>query len=258
MANRRRMKYLRPGSKKNLLVHIRSFLSFCIFYRKPDDSLDVNMLCAYVEFLLNSFSSPSTVRNYISSLATFQSWRGLSTEFFNSLQVSQLWRAIDLTVRHFPRQVHILSVAQFKVLLQHAALLGTNHRLFKAFLTLLFFSMVRVSTLIPYVSTKFDQSRHMCVNDLQRTDFGYLVNIKWAKNLQNPKSAYILPILKNSDTELCPVKALDSYLATLDNSTVNKPLFMVAAKSKCLSPLSMSDWLMIGFMRYVMRRPWPD
>ena len=187
MANRRRMNYLRPGSKKNLLVHIRSFLSFCIFYRKPEDSLDVNMLCAYVEFLLNSFSSPSTVRNYISSLATFQSWRGLSTEFFNSLQVSQLWRAIDLTVRHFPRQVHILSVAQFKVLLQHAALLGTNYRLFKAFLTLLFFSMVRVSTLIPYVSTKFDQSRHMCVNDLQRTVFSLFGQYKMGQELAESK-----------------------------------------------------------------------
>ena len=242
------MNFLRPGSKRNLLVHIRTFLSFCFYYRIPDDSLDVNLLCAYIEFLLHSFKSPSTVRNYISSLATFQSWRGLTTAIFDSLQVSQLWKAINLTVRHFPRQVHILSVAQFKVLLQHTVLLSTNYLLFKAFLALLFFSMVRVSTLIPYSSTTFDKSRHMCVNDLKRTDFGYLVNIKWAKNVQNPKAAYILPILKNSDPELCPVKALDNYLATFTNSSLNRPLFMVAGKSPNVSvaPLNVRqayDWL---------------
>ena len=242
------MNYLRPGSKKNLLVHIRTFLSFCLYYRIPDDSLDVNLLCAYIEFLLNSFRAPSTVRNYISSLATFQSWRGLTTEIFDSLQVSQLWKAIMLTVRHFPRQVHILSIAQLKILLRHAALLGTNYLLFKAFLTLLFFSMVRVSTLIPYSSTQFDKSRHMCVNDLKRTDFGYMVNIKWAKNVQNPKSAYVLPILENSDPELCPVKALDNYLETVPNSSLNRPLFMVAGKSPCVlfTPLNVRqayEWL---------------
>ena len=63
------------------------------------------MQCAYTEVLLNSFSSTSTVRNYISSSATFQFWGGLSTD---SLKISQLWKATDLTVRHFPRQVQEL------------------------------------------------------------------------------------------------------------------------------------------------------
>ena len=77
----------------------------------------------------------------------------MATELFDSLKISQIWKAFDLTVRHFPRQVHILSVARFRVLLQLAALLGTDYLLFNAFLTLLFFSMVRASNLIPYVPT---------------------------------------------------------------------------------------------------------
>ena len=74
--------------------------------------------------------------------------------------------------------------------------------------------MIRVSNLIPYVPSQVDQLRHMYVNDLLRTDFGNMVNMKWAKN---QRSAYILPILKKSDPESCAVKALDNYLATLSN-----------------------------------------
>ena len=108
--------------------------------------------------------------------------------------------------------------------------------------------MIRVSNLIPYVPSQVDQLRHMYVNDLLRTDFGNMVNMKWAKN---QRSAYILPILKKSDPESCPVKALDNYLATLSNFTVNNPLFTVAINSKHFSFTPLTVRLAYNWLRAI-------
>ena len=215
MANARRRKCLRPGTKKNLFLHIKSFLYFCAHYHISDTLLTPEIICAYIEFLINSFPSPATVKNYVSSLATLQAWRGLNLTPFKSFPVLQMWKAVRLTVRYSPKERYVLSMAEFKILLKSAAILGENALVFRALLVLLYFGMLRISSLIPSTPALFDHTRHLTSRDVQFVAFGMLVTIRWAKNRQDASQFYRFPVLKNNSDSCCPVKFLQEYIASV-------------------------------------------
>ena len=93
--------------------------------------------------------------------------------------------------------------------------------------------MVRISSFLPLHPRQFDYTRHLALSDLCITDTWFSVRIKWAKNLQNSRDQFMLPVLPNWDSVICPVKNLSNYLAILDHTT---PLFVVPGDK--LIPLS--------------------
>ena len=144
-----------------------------------------HLFCGFIEFLLDHYASPATVKNIISSISTVFSWLGVSQSIFKSQPVKFMIKAVDKMVRYFPKKNSGLSLEGLASLCNAAAALGCNVVMFRAFLTLLYFSMLRVSNLLPGFSASFDQSRHLTLNDLERFQFGYTLRVKWAKNLQN-------------------------------------------------------------------------
>ena len=103
--------------------------------------------------------------------------------------------------------------------------------MFRAFLTILFYTMVRISSLIPQNSKHFDLTRHTSIADLERTSSGYVFKLKWAKNLQKNSEGFSLPLLFSSNPAVCPVVALDHYLLNLDYSNSRQPLFQFRQNS---------------------------
>ena len=110
--------------------------------------------------------------------------------------------------------------------------------LFRAFILLLFFSMARVSTLLPCGARKFDFTRNAAVGDLIYNGTGFYLKIKWAKNLQNSKDGYFLPILPNANLTICPVKALLDYMFGRKFLDKRSPLFTLARQDKSCVSLS--------------------
>ena len=237
------MAYLRPSSRKNLKLQIRAFLSFCTYFSLHDDALSPELLCAYIEFLLNSYPCPGTVKNFISGLSTFQTWRGLPTAVFHSFKVKQMWRAINLTVRYVPSSIHIITARELNSLLISAAVLGSNALIFRALISLLFFSMLRISSCLPPTLTTFDSTRHLNLDDILFTEFGMLIHLKWAKNLQNADSAIKVPIVKNKNEFLCPVFNIKNYLVSLCFRQPHQPLFLVGSGATPLDINTANRWL---------------
>ena len=240
MAAARRANSLRPGTKKNLLNYFRVFLSFCLYYRLDPLALTPCTVCAYIEFLLNYFKCPGTVRNYISGVTTFYAWLGKDTGIFYNFQVNQMLRAMDLTLRYTPAEKHILTIPELHQLVQACKLLGCNCAMFRSFLSLLFFSMLRVSSLLPYVASSFDPTRHPLLNDVQFTQRGLRLRLKWAKNLQASKDALFVPIFKHTIQGICPVLALQTYFATLRGTLSDRPLFLVTTPKGSVTFLTIS------------------
>ena len=224
-AGKRRTSYLRPNSKKNLITQFKAFLIFCKYYGVNDSCLSADLICAYVEFLLNSFACPATVKNYISGLSTFQLWRGLPITAFKSFKLDQMWRSIALNIRYIPRGIFVLTSSHVKMLVMHSQGLGENFWAFKALISILFFAMVRISSCIPALGQEFDHSRHITGGDIRPTEFGFAVYIKWAKNLQQAGKGYWIPILKNSDPLICPVTALREYISRRGVVASSGPFF---------------------------------
>ena len=148
---------------------------------------------------MGSFGSPDTARNYVSGLSTFYSWIGRDLVAFRAPMVSQMLKAVQLTIRPPLKVQYVLDLATLKQLLFHAKILGANAAVFRALLTLLFFTMVRISTFLPQLETGFDFTRNLTKADVVlHTDF-LLFRVKWAKNVQTramaTPSAFIVSII---------------------------------------------------------------
>ena len=246
MADTRRMHHLRPGTRKNLLNQFRVFLSVCIFYRLNALALTPSLLCAYIEFLLHSYPCRGTVKNYVSALTTLYTWLGLDIAIFKNFQVKQMWRAIDLTVRYTPRMKHSLSVAELRCLMAACVVLGPSNLLFRAFLSILYFTMVRVSSLLPYTIGCFDVTRHVNMSDVVRTQTDLSIRIKWAKNSQNSPGGVLVPLQSHCDPAVCPILNLNSYLHSCDSQNMFAPLFHHKSRGGSLVPFTVRlarQWL---------------
>ena len=122
--------------------------------------------------------------------------------------MKHIWRGILLTCRHTPSPSYAIDVSDLHSIVAECGVLGVNAVCFKAFVTLLYFTMVRASSFMPSKSSGFDSSRKLVWEDVHFNPFGLCLSLKWAKNLQTLTFPFILPILYNTDLEICPVRSL--------------------------------------------------
>ena len=235
-AARRRFCYLRPGTRSNILSQIKTYIAFCFYFKLQDVPASADTLCTYAEFLLRSLRSPASARSYLSAVSTLHVWLSQDIGVFSSAQLRQFWKGVDLTVRYFPNSKLPLTLPQLRILLSSSCTLGKFAVVFRALLPLTFFTMVRISSFLPLHPRQFDYTRHLALSDLRITDTGFSVRIEWAKNLQNSRDQFMLPVLPNQDSVICPVKNLSNYLPILYRTTPDSPLFVVPGDK--LIPLS--------------------
>ena len=211
-ANKRRYMYIRPGSRKNLLNYFKTFLLFACHYDITIFDLNPHFICAYIEFLLHSFKCPGTVRNYVSGLSTFCAWLDLDQTIFTAFPVRQMWRAVDLTVRYKPIKATPLGLKELACLLESSNILGKQQLTFRALVSLLFFTMSRLSTFLPKKISPFDHTRNLTLGDVFYSPAGMNIRIKWAKNVQLLTNSYFVPLFASSSSQICPVLNLMCYL----------------------------------------------
>ena len=174
---------------------------------------------------------------------------GWVTSVFHSAQLKITWKAINLTVRHAPLCSPALDLANLAVLMSYCSILASNSLLFRSLLSLLNFSMVRISTFVPATHPILDRTCHLNLNDIVFTSSGFALLVKWANNIQLHANAFKIPIHCNTyNHAIFPVYTLLYYLQTFKINLSGLPLFLVnAVCSITLVPLSVvltCSWLM--------------
>ena len=87
--------------------------------------------------------------------------------------------------------------------------------------------MTRISTFVPGSEYPFDSTRNLTVGDVQVTNFGLNIIIKWAKNVQQLSNAFVIPIYRCSNSVKCPVLAFLDYMHFRGPGKLNAPLYLV-------------------------------
>ena len=221
----RRKAYLRPGSRLNILRHFKIFLYFCAHYKLHDACLSADILCAFIEFLVPCYKSPATIKNVISSISTVFSWLERDRAAFRHVKLARMFRALDNTLRYFPRKPYVLTLIDLHLLSAGAGVLRENAVMFRCFMLLLFFTMVRISSLLPRSAGAFDPTSNLNLGDKAFTSEGLSVAIKWSKSHQSASSAFRLPIKYNACTDICPVRAVHNYLRSRPGGIRPGPFF---------------------------------
>ncbi len=106
----------RPGTAANHKSMINKYVTFCRTYNVDHIDPSPQTLCAYMEYLVDHFTSPNSVLNYISAIKLLHNYRGKEATAFKCFDVILMIRAIKITMRTIPHRAPPLSVDILKQL----------------------------------------------------------------------------------------------------------------------------------------------
>ena len=216
MATGRRRKAFRPGTIANQHSLALLYISFTIYFSFVDLPADERTLLCFAEFLLRSFVATKSVTNALSAVKRLHLDLGFSTVAFEAPAL-ECWKKALLTLAVLRK----LSLATYA--------LPTHGSMFRAFFALLFYTMSRLSSLVPPTEASFDPTRHACRGDFAWRGTQWWFRVKWAKAHQRAEQGYWVPLLPRPGSRVCPVTALRALLLGGEAQGPEAPLFTVAS-----------------------------
>ena len=224
-ARRRRAAAFRPGTRANHDSHALLYIAFCIYFQRPDFPATVDGLLTFAEFLLRSFQAAKSVTNCLSSLKTFHLCHAFPTTAFEHPQLGLWKRALPLTLRHCPAPAPPMSFLLLDKLCARAARGGPRGRSFAALLATAFYSLARLSSLVPTTAGPVDASRVPLLGDLTWRGNGVDLLIKWGKAAQDSKDGFWVPLKAVPRSSACPVALLRDLVRLNASLSRDAPLF---------------------------------
>ena len=107
---------------------------------------------------------------------------------------------------------------------------------FKALYVTCFFSFLRISNILQYSLSAFDNTGHLSRGDFIMAGDGAVLLIKWSQTIQDRKSTVTIPLPNLGHSPLCPIAAINHMILTMPASS-NDPLFTIT-RYRMLVPLT--------------------
>ena len=228
-ARRRREQAYRPGTVANRTSHGLIYIAFTIYFHFPDFPATVRGLLCFAEFMLRTYTAAKSVLNVLASVKVLHVEAHFETSAFQDIAVVNWRRALPLTLRTTVNGAPSLPLEALSRFCKLAHSLGTKGKVFATLLSVSFFAMARISSLLPTSLCNFDVSRSPCLADITFTGNECLIYIKWAKNAQLTTQGYTVPLVGFQVKEACPVTNLRWLLQALRRFPLHTPLFTFPA-----------------------------
>lgn len=202
--SRQAMAY-RPGTIKNRNTAIRSLISVAVDMKFRFNRPTPEQLCAYVETLIERKMSPGGIRGHISNIKAYFINAGYPATVFESTQVTNALRAVDISLRHKPKTKIPITP---RVLAKIVTVIETYpHGEMIAFsLALMFTAFLRQSNLHPRSVKSFDLERQLlCENVVLEDDSLLKLDLRWTKTNQKFGESTVVTASRIPGSTLCPV-----------------------------------------------------
>lgn len=223
LAKQRQMSALRPGTCANHLSTLKAFVKFLTTYRIDFMSPTDESVCAYLENCLRTVKSPSTVRNYVSSLASAYRRMGLDAEVFNTYKVRTALMSIDKNVRHMSSPSLAVTPAILRKVIAVISKLreGTS---ICAILVLMFHTFCRISNFCAPSVLEFDSTRQFTRDDIRIGPDHVALFHKWSKSHQKSSHRAWITVPRVEYSKLCPHKWVCEMLRAVPTRCHHQPL----------------------------------
>ena len=228
-ADRRTGNAFRPGTRANHRSHVLLFTAFTGHFGLCDFPASPRTLVLFGEFLLRGFKAAKSVVNTLASVRAFHLDRGLDTAAFDSRQLSLFRRSLRLTLRHVPTRATPLTLAGLERMCRAALSDGPAGLAFAALLSVCYFAMARLSSLVPPTAGRYDFTRWPSFADLRVVGGITHLNIKWGKCQQEADRAFLVPLLPLGGSQACPVTLLTRLAGSATGVPGLTPLFSYTA-----------------------------
>lgn len=179
----------------------------------------------FIQFLKNSFASQVSVKNYISGARTWVLQHRGYVNSFDSIEIKQMFAAVDATSTHVPSPAYPLTTSHVKCICDYIERYSNIPLAVKACILIGFTCFLRTCNLLSPSTQKWQGQHTMLVSDIVETDFGLLVHLRSSKNF-NSKNSKIIPVLKVDNPKYCPVTAWLLYKVRVNPCPIG-PAFMV-------------------------------
>ena len=206
-------------------------MAFTIYFAFSDFPATVGTLLCFAEFLLRSFTAAKSVLNALASVRALHVEGGFDAAAFDQPALIKWKRALPFTLRTAPAPAPPLPVTLLVQFCKFAASLGSKGRVFATLLSVTFFSMARLSSLLPVSLSGFDRSRLPCLADVSFDQHGCSLLLKWAKNRQDAAQGFRVPLLPFATEAACPVRNLYWLVRALRLAPPSTPLFSFPVSS---------------------------
>ena len=225
----------RPGTRDNQRSHALLYVAFTIYFAFRDIPAAPKTLLCYAEFLLRSYRAPKSVTNALSSVRRLHIDLCADQSAFTSPLVERWRRALPLTIRDATEAAPPMPLPLLDKLCALAHDAGEEGRVVGALLAICFFTMARLSSLVPVSSGAFDGTRLPVCSDARREREGYLINLKWSKTRQTQATPDWVPLAPRNGFSACPVAAITGLLERVPKPPACAPLFALRGRSNVSS-----------------------
>lgn len=181
-------------------------------------------MCAYVEYLTDYISAPSTIRNKISQVRVHLSLVEVSLHHINHPRVSRALEALDRDKTYIPRVKSPLQPDHFYDIIcniQHDQL----GDVVRAVLLTLYYGALRQSELLPRTVKTWSPMRQPTRADVKCLSHTCSILIKTGKNMQKVGQNREVVMERAENPVVCPVTAVHAVLWSTDISPHCVPLF---------------------------------
>lgn len=179
----------------------------------------------YLQFLRNSFNSPSSVKNYLSGSKIWLLHHGGNTLSYHSIEVKEMVSAVVNLSDHNPQQAYPLTPQDVKVVCDFIHVNPSVPHAVKPCILIGFACFLRASNLVSPSVKSWVGPHTLLANDVFHTTSGLVICIRSTKTLKKGKST-VLNVAPVSDKRYCPVYAWLTFKAVCNPCPVG-PAFMV-------------------------------
>ena len=211
----------------------RDFLAFLVAAGLSHNQVNVSIILAFLEYLVENGLSPDNIANYIAAIRAMFITYSLPTRPLRHEKLQLFMKAIRLNKPFTPNIPTIITEHMLTSILI-ACELFQNPLVFKALYSFAFFSFLRMSNLLPHTVAAFDITRQLCRGDIFFSDTGATVLLKWSKTLQDRREVRTIVVLDLGDSPLCPCTLLKTMLKVVPGNN-NAPLFSIYQKGKIVT-----------------------
>ena len=189
------------------------------------ESISIDEIMAYMEYLVENGVSVNMVANNISAIKAMFVMYGLPHPLLQHPRVHYFIKSLKINRPLSVTSRNIMSLPELTELVKLCDSLPIGSP-FKAIFRIAFFCFLRISNLVPQSLSHFDPSRHLTPSDVKITKKSMRLTIKWSKTMQNRDRTHTITLPKLHPSPLCPISALLRALSHYSPSP-NDPLFQV-------------------------------
>lgn len=199
-----------PSTAANRTSQAKAYVSFAVHYGFHPLGPSGTQLCMYVQFLINSFSAPTSVKNYVSGARTWIAQHGGDLSGFSTFEYHQMNSGIKKRSSHTPNRAAPLERHHIKAIVDFFDSTPSVPKCAKPCVLIGYHTFLRSSNLLAPSTTSWGGPHTLMAQDLRLCNEGLQVIVYSTKTKSDHNPIH--PVIPwNSDPVWCPATAWLRY-----------------------------------------------